>query len=135
MIKRREEMNNPSEHNNSRSGEQTDHVDDLLHRLPIYEIDPEDLLAVRRTLNAANRSKDDSGMMTLKEVADFLRISQFELESILPDLPAFELAGQLRVRRNRLNEWIENRENEYVRAGIRNAVQKELTLINKEVVA
>ena len=38
-----------------------------------------------------------------------------ELDEIAEELPAFELAGRLRVRRQRLMEWIEHREQSYAR--------------------
>lgn len=113
-----------------------EYVDNLLHRLPRAEIAPGDLLRIRKSLSAVTRNTGGSDIMTLEEVSEYLRISQHELELILPDLPLFELAGRLRLRRHRLDEWIGKREKEYVQANVRSAIQQELTVINnKEVVA
>jgi hypothetical protein len=69
-----------------------------------------ELLAVRRALSAEVRGAGAPEVMTLPEVAEFLRIDEADLAEILDELPAFELAGRLRVRRARLVEWIEHRE-------------------------
>jgi len=53
--------------------------------------------------------------MTLNEVAELLRISPDELGEIAEELPAFELAGRVRVRREKLMEWIAQRESAYAR--------------------
>ena len=49
-------------------------------------------------------------IMTLEEVAGFLRVPLADLEEVVAELPAFELAGRVRVRRAKLLEWIELRE-------------------------
>lgn len=49
-------------------------------------------------------------IMTLEEVAGFLRVGLGELERELDDLPTFEFAGRLRIRRAALLAWIEERE-------------------------
>ena len=54
-------------------------------------------------------------IMTLAEVADFLRVKGDDLQEIADELPAFELAGQVRVRRAKLIEWIEQRERDHMR--------------------
>jgi hypothetical protein len=62
--------------------------------------------------------------MTLDEVAEFLRISLDELEEVVTELPAFEVAGQLRVRRARLLEWVEARERAYRRSSAQSEVAR-----------
>ena len=49
-------------------------------------------------------------IMTPAEVAAFLRIPLDDLEEVFDELPSFEFAGHVRVRRERLLEWIEQRE-------------------------
>jgi anti-sigma factor RsiW len=61
-------------------------------------------------------------VMTLAEVAAFLRVPQDDLETLAAELPAFELAGRIRVRRTKLLEWIEERE----RLHRRSALESEL---------
>ena len=60
--------------------------------------------------------------MTLDEVAEFLRVSLEELGEVVGELPAFELAGRVRVRRTKLIEWIEKRERAYARGRIESEV-------------
>jgi len=76
---------------------------------------PRALLAVRRELAAVTRPARPAEVMTLEEVAAFLRITPDQLADVLEDLPAFELAGQVRVLRQRLIEWLEQRERNYAR--------------------
>ena len=75
------------------------------------------VLEARRAISAQTRARRQE-VMTLEEAAQFLRIGPDELEEIAEDLPAFELAGQVRVRRIRLIEWIEKRERRYVTESI-----------------
>ncbi|MBN2308104.1 MAG: zf-HC2 domain-containing protein [Candidatus Hydrogenedentes bacterium] len=53
-------------------------------------------------------------IMTLDEVAGYLRIPIEDIIESMGDLPTFELAGHVRVRRTRLLEWIEERERAHV---------------------
>ena len=73
------------------------------------------LLAARRAISRVLRRGEPAEIMTLDEVAEFLRISPQELGEIAEELPAFELAGHVRVRRARLIEWIQQRERDYTR--------------------
>lgn len=49
-------------------------------------------------------------VLTVDEVARYLRLSREELEAALDQLPFFEFAGRLRMRRESLIGWIEERE-------------------------
>ncbi len=73
----------------------------------------EALLNTRRALAGATRQAPQSEIMTLEDVAEYLKISAEDLNDIVDDLPAFELAGNIRVRRTRLLDWIEQRERAY----------------------
>lgn len=67
----------------------------------------------RRVLEAAweeTRRSRPQEIMTLEEVAAFLRIPLDDLEEVVEELPTFEIAGHVRVRRAKLTEWIERRE-------------------------
>ena len=55
------------------------------------------------------------GRLQAKQTADFLRITRDQLGEIVEELPAFELAGQIRIRRQRLIEWVQQRERDYSR--------------------
>lgn len=58
-------------------------------------------------------------ILTLREAAAFLRISEEDLQDLLDELPVFELGGQLRIRAQRLRQWIEQRELSYQRNAFR----------------
>ena len=74
-------------------------------------------LSARRALAEVIRRPQLAEIMTLDEAADFLRITLDQLGELVEELPAFELAGQIRLRRERLIEWIQQRERDYVRQG------------------
>ena len=65
--------------------------------------------------------------MTLDEVAAFLRIDPSDLGEVAEELPAFELGGQVRVRRERLIEWIQQRERAYTRQAGESWAAREMT--------
>jgi anti-sigma factor RsiW len=89
--------------------------DAILAGLRRWRPDAGALLRVRRALSAATRARGSPEVMTLSEVAEHLQITPEQLDEIVEELPAFELAGQVRVRRTRLIQWIERREHEYAR--------------------
>ena len=71
------------------------------------------LARLRSVLPAADPTAPGPDLMTLDEVARYLRITLDDLDQIASDLPAFEVAGQIRVRRAELRQWIARREQEY----------------------
>lgn len=78
-----------------------------------------------RVINSICRQLQPAAeIMTLREVAQFLRISLEELEEGLDELPAFELGGQIRIRRERLLAWIEQQERTYVRTNMQSQVAR-----------
>jgi anti-sigma factor RsiW len=92
-------------------------VDVTLRSLPAERPSAETILAARRLLSEETRPRQESEIMTLEEVAAFLRIGPEEMRPFVTDLPAFELAGQIRVRRSKLLEWVEQRERQFSRTG------------------
>jgi len=74
----------------------------------------EALLAARRAISDELRSRAPE-IMTLEEVGEFLRVTPEQLGEIVEELPAFEIAGQIRIRRARLTQWLEQRERDYTR--------------------
>jgi len=76
------------------------------------------LLATRRLISDEIRIPQPSEIMTLDDVAEFLRIGPAGMEEIAEELPAFALAGEIRIRRAKLLEWIEHRERQYLRQTI-----------------
>ena len=88
-------------------------ADAVLHALPPLKPPAEAALAARRAVAPVVRGTRAAEIMTLDEVAEMLRIGPEQLDEVVEELPAFELAGQVRVRRARLIEWIEQRERDY----------------------
>lgn len=102
-------------------------LDGALDALPRAEPPAGVVLAARRALSAEVRGRREPELMTLDEVAEFLRIGLDELEEIVLELPCFELAGQLRVRRSRLVEWIESREHAWAASSAQSEVARILS--------
>ena len=73
------------------------------------------ILATRRALAEALRGPSFPEILILEEVAAFLRLRPEQLTEIIDELPTFELAGQIRIRRVKLIEWIEHREKDHRR--------------------
>ncbi len=60
-------------------------------------------------------------ILTIEEAADFLRLDSGQMAEALDDLPWFELAGQVRFRRQTLLDWIRERERECTRERLRHS--------------
>ena len=90
-------------------------TDNLLASLTPVAPGNSTVLAARRALSELIRGPEVQEIMTLEETAGFLRITTEQLGEIMEELPAFELAGQIRVRRTRLIEWIQQRERSFTR--------------------
>ena len=90
-------------------------ADAVLESIPRVQPPAGAVLAARRAVSATIRRPLFPEIMTLAEAAEFLRITPDQLGEIVEELPAFELAGQVRIRRDRLLEWVEQRERDYAR--------------------
>lgn len=97
-------------------------VDGLAGRAMPVPPPPDAMQRIRRVLAREVRGDDLPEVMTMEEVAEALRLSADEIDEIMPTLPAFEVAGSVRVRRSRLIEWIEKRERIYARRCIESEV-------------
>ena len=49
-------------------------------------------------------------IMTPEQLARFLRVPLAELDEVIDTIPGFEIGGELRFRRERVVEWINERE-------------------------
>ena len=103
----------------------------LEHEMPCTEA----LLRIRHALSRELRGAPGPEIMTLEEVAKYLRVPVEQLEEVAGDLPAFEFAGTVRVRRGKLEEWIEQREHEHARSSVESWVSRSLSEPRKEGVA
>jgi len=54
-------------------------------------------------------------VLMLEQAAAMLQVTPRELAEVMDELPLFEIAGQLRIRRARLLEWVQQRERNYSR--------------------
>lgn len=90
-------------------------ADIVLVALPRFQPSASAVLEAHRAISEATRPVQEPEIMTLGETAEFLRLTPEQLGEILEELPAFEIAGQVRVRRSRLIEWVQQREQLYVR--------------------
>jgi hypothetical protein len=71
--------------------------------------------ALRAAAEVTGFGPVSDAVLTLTDVAAFLRVTPAQLDDIVADLPVFELGGQLRVRRSRLLAWVAGREAAYRR--------------------
>jgi len=96
-----------------------------------HEIDcevPGDVLArLHEALPAAGAAGGCPEVLTLEDVARYLRVGLDDLDRVAADLPAFEIAGQVRVRRTELERWIARREQDYAAQRLRETLARRHT--------
>ncbi len=102
-------------------------ADEQLRQAPRLTPSAEAVEHIRIAVAAAAQPLAPAEIMTLDEVAVFLRLSEPEMEEIAAELPAFELAGRVRVRRARLIEWVEHRERAYRQQSLQNEAARLLS--------
>ena len=99
-------------------------ADGALRSLRRAEAPAHVLWRVRRALARELGGGSGPEVMTLEEVARFLRVRPEQLAEDVADLPAFESAGEVRVRRSKLIEWIQTRERAYARRSVQSTVAR-----------
>lgn len=67
----------------------------------------------RRLATAAEAAAPVAEVLTPEEAAAFLQVTPEELYDNLDQLPAFEFAGRVRIRRRALEAWIEEKEQSF----------------------
>jgi anti-sigma factor RsiW len=89
------------------------------------------LRALGALLKAATEQAEPaaSEIMTLAEVAAFLRISEAKVRNMLDEVPHFSVAGEVRFRRQSIERWIERQEERAAAARVGGPL---LTLVPKE---
>ena len=90
-------------------------ADTALGRVTPHQPSAAAMLDARRAIADEVRGPQAGEIMTLDEVAAFLQLEEQQMDEVADELPAFELAGQIRVRRSKLMAWIEQRERDYAR--------------------
>jgi len=91
------------------------------------------MLRTRRALNEELRARPAPEVMTLEEAAAFLRVEPDDLREAASQLPAFEIGGRIRIRREKLIDWIARRERVYARSTAESDVAHILSGIKWEV--
>lgn len=102
-------------------------VDSSLQSLTPPSPPPDALARIRHVLDRELAAQPAGEIMTLQEVAEFLRVEDDDLRDLLGDLPAFEIAGRIRVRRQKLLEWIGLREEQYLRQTVQSHTARIVT--------
>lgn len=65
---------------------------------------------------ASPETQGAADVLTPDQVARLLQVTRDELADEMPSMPFFEFAGRMRIRRERLQEWIDQREQKARRA-------------------
>lgn len=68
--------------------------------------------AVREAIGVG-KPKAFGPVLTLDEVAEYLKVERAMVEEMLDELPAFEFGGKVRLRLDSLEAWIRGRERQY----------------------
>jgi len=63
-----------------------------------------------RELNPTEQSSDPRPVMTIREIACYLRVEPEVVGEMLGDIPCFELGGKLLFRREAVDAWLAKRE-------------------------
>lgn len=98
-----------------------------LHALGRFEPPADAVLRARRAAASAIGQRSLPEVMTPEEVAQFLRVDRDEVGDVLAEVPAFEIAGKVRVRRDRLLAWVAERERAFARQTLESEVAGILT--------
>lgn len=89
--------------------------DAALHQAARAEAPAAAVHAAWSELAAALAPAPPAEVLTLQQAAELLQVSAKQLGEVMDELPVFEIAGELRIRRSRLMEWIGSRERDFVR--------------------
>ena len=88
------------------------------------------LLRIQTALNEELKRIDSIDasrpVMTISELADYLRVTEVTIEGYLGEVPCFELGGKLLFRREAVDKWLEAREMNYANEVVKFNVQKSI---------
>ena len=92
----------------------------LVDRLPEEEPSRACSFRIRRAVDEllGPEFSQSPEILTPEELARFLRIPDEKLDQEIEAIPGFEIAGELRFRKDRVLQWIEEREKDRERAAL-----------------
>jgi anti-sigma factor RsiW len=102
-------------------------LDEGLRTLGRFEPSADAVLSARRAAASAIDRRSLPEIMTPEEAAQFLRVDRDDIGEVLAEVPAFEIAGKVRIRRDRLLAWIAERERAFAREALQSEVAGILT--------
>ena len=85
--------------------------------LPVLAMAAESELRIRLALDRelAGGSRDFGPVLTVEDLARYLRVPVGDIYEQLEELPAFEFAGEVRFLRASIDDWIREREKRFRR--------------------
>ncbi len=95
------------------------------------KLSPEASLRMQEAVGKELRGLESAAprpVMTMDEVADYLRVTSKTLEDYLGDIPSFELGGKLLFRKDSVDEWTRKREKKLAYEILEFDVKHELAL-------
>ena len=99
-------------------------VDRFLAGLSPPRIRPSSLRRIRSVLLGEVAARGSEEILTVEETARLLRVPVRDLVEKAGEMPFFDIGGRLRIRRERLLEWIREREKEFARTSAESLVRQ-----------
>jgi len=93
--------------------------------LPVLAMSAESELRIRLALDRelAGGSRDFGPVLTVEELARYLRVPVGDVYEQLEELPAFEFAGEVRFLRASIDNWIREREKRFRRQMVESSLR------------
>jgi hypothetical protein len=88
-------------------------VDAEVARIMRQEVPAGAVLRVARALRRSTFSAKPRALFTLEDVQRILRLNEAQFELVVENLPLIEIAGQVRVRPDALEQWLAERERSF----------------------
>jgi len=89
----------------------------------------------RQVIHAAVRQPPLPEILTLDEVGQYVRLTPSQLGQMLEHLPSFTVAGEVRIRRDRLTQWIKDQEQQAVRDRVRSQAARSIRMAFEQGIA
>lgn len=98
-------------------------------------VPPEAARRARQAMHAAVQRQPTPEIMTLDEVGQCLRLTPSQLAQILEQLPSFSVAGEVRIRRDRLMQWVKDQEQQAFRDRVRSQAARSIRMAFEQGIA